>query len=201
MSASVEPEAKESREKRPRAAQRIQEAAKELFYRHGIRATGIEEVCRVADATKMSLYRAFSSKDALVAAILEEDGQEMECIMDGVCQCTATPREKLNRLVEVMCEMIAQPGQRGCPLLLAQSEFPDSDHPTHRIVAEVKARKRAKMVQMAQEAGAKDPAAFADAMSIMMEGSWFTLPFMGVERTTKAFRLATSALFRDQLPA
>ena len=41
-----------------------------LFERQGIRATGVEEVCRVAEATKMSLYRTFPSKDALVAAIL-----------------------------------------------------------------------------------------------------------------------------------
>ena len=53
---------------RPKAAQRIQIAAKDLFYRQGIRATGVEEVCRVAEATKMSLYRAYPSKDALVAS-------------------------------------------------------------------------------------------------------------------------------------
>ena len=58
---------------RPKAAQRIQSAAKDLFYRQGIRATGVEEVCRVAEATKMSLYRAYPSKDALVAAILADD--------------------------------------------------------------------------------------------------------------------------------
>ena len=55
---------------KPKAAERIQEAARELFERQGIRATGVEEVCRVAGATKMSLYRAYPSKDALVAAIL-----------------------------------------------------------------------------------------------------------------------------------
>src|SRR4028118_902697 len=58
---------------RPKAAERIQTAAKGLFYRQGIRATGVEEVCRAAEATKMSLYRSYPSKDALVAAILEED--------------------------------------------------------------------------------------------------------------------------------
>src|SRR5918993_61850 len=56
-----------------RAAQRVHDAAKDLFYRQGIRATGVEEVCRAARATKMSLYRAYPSKDALVAAILCAD--------------------------------------------------------------------------------------------------------------------------------
>ncbi|RVT91799.1 TetR/AcrR family transcriptional regulator [Rhodovarius crocodyli] len=200
MSASVETEATESREKRPRAAQRIQEAAKELFYKNGIRATGIEEVCRAADATKMSLYRAFSSKDALIAAILEEDGQEMECLMDDVCQCNATPRQKLERMIDMVCDMARQPGQRGCPLLLAQSEFPEPHHPAHRIVADVKARKRARMAQMAADAGAQEPVVFADALGIMMEGAWFTLPFMGAERTEAGLRAAAAALFKAHLP-
>jgi AcrR family transcriptional regulator len=200
MSASVETEVTESREKRPRAAQRIQEAAKELFYKNGIRATGIEEVCRAADATKMSLYRAFSSKDALIAAILEEDGQEMECLMDDVCQCNAPPRQKLERMIDIVCEMARQPGQRGCPLLLAQSEFPEPHHPAHRIVADVKARKRARMAQMAADAGAEEPVVFADALGIMMEGAWFTLPFMGAERTEAGLRAAAAALFKAHLP-
>ena len=62
----------------PKAAQRIQSAAKDLFYRQGIRATGVEEVCRVAEATKMSLYRTYPSKDALIAAILQEDAAEWD---------------------------------------------------------------------------------------------------------------------------
>src|SRR5260370_6786928 len=49
---------------------RILAAAGELFYRHGIRAVGVEAIAEAAGTNKMTLYRHFSSKDALVAEYL-----------------------------------------------------------------------------------------------------------------------------------
>src|SRR5271155_253643 len=52
------------------AADRIREAARDLFYRQGIRAVGVDEIVARAGVTKPSLYRSFASKDALAAACL-----------------------------------------------------------------------------------------------------------------------------------
>src|SRR6266481_1697717 len=52
----------------PRA--RILAAAGELFYRHGIRAVGVEAIAEAAGTNKMTLYRHFESKDELVAEYL-----------------------------------------------------------------------------------------------------------------------------------
>ena len=49
---------------------RIRQSARELFYREGIRAVGVDEIVNRAGVTKPSLYRSFSSKDALAAAYL-----------------------------------------------------------------------------------------------------------------------------------
>ncbi len=53
------------------AAQRVFEAARDLFYQRGIRAVGVEEIVCEAGVTKPSLYRNFASKDDLVVACLE----------------------------------------------------------------------------------------------------------------------------------
>ena len=42
----------------------------ELFYRHGIRAVGVEAIAEAAGTNKMTLYRHFASKDELVAEYL-----------------------------------------------------------------------------------------------------------------------------------
>ena len=76
---------------RPKAAERIQTAAKDLFHRQGIRATGVEEVCRAAEATKMSLYRAYPSKDALVAAIICEDAAAYDAWFRDATAHAASP--------------------------------------------------------------------------------------------------------------
>src|SRR6516162_3561925 len=52
----------------PRA--RILAAAGELFYRHGIRAAGVESIAEAAGTNKMTLYRHFASKDELIAEYL-----------------------------------------------------------------------------------------------------------------------------------
>src|ERR1700726_77263 len=55
----------------PRA--RILAAAGELFYRHGIRAVGVESIAEAAGTNKMTLYRHFTSKDELVAEYLRQE--------------------------------------------------------------------------------------------------------------------------------
>lgn len=51
--------------------QRILETAHRLFYREGIRATGIDTIIAEAGVTKVTFYRQFPSKDALIEAFLE----------------------------------------------------------------------------------------------------------------------------------
>ena len=48
--------------------ERILAIAAELFYRHGIRAVGVDSIAERAGTNKMTLYRHFASKDELVAA-------------------------------------------------------------------------------------------------------------------------------------
>lgn len=51
--------------------ERILAAAHGLFYRDGVRATGIDRVIAEAGVTKVTFYRQFPSKDDLVLAFLE----------------------------------------------------------------------------------------------------------------------------------
>ncbi len=60
-----------SGERKP-VRERILETASEMFYRNGIRAVGIDAIIARCGVAKMSLYRNFPSKDALVAAWLED---------------------------------------------------------------------------------------------------------------------------------
>src|SRR5437870_11970786 len=50
--------------------ERILSVAADLFYRHGIRAVGVESIAEAAGTNKMTLYRHFASKDELVAEYL-----------------------------------------------------------------------------------------------------------------------------------
>ncbi|MFD2498352.1 TetR/AcrR family transcriptional regulator [Rhizorhabdus histidinilytica] len=68
------------------AATRVFEAARDLFYHRGIRAVGVDEIVCKAGVTKPSLYRAFASKDDLIAACLEESGRESRAALESVLE-------------------------------------------------------------------------------------------------------------------
>jgi AcrR family transcriptional regulator len=52
------------------ARERLLRSAHDLFYRDGIRATGVDRVIAAAGVTKVTFYRHFPSKDDLIRAFL-----------------------------------------------------------------------------------------------------------------------------------
>lgn len=57
------------------ARERVLETAGGLFYRYGFRAVGIDTVIAKSGVAKMTLYKHFPSKDALIAAYLERSNE------------------------------------------------------------------------------------------------------------------------------
>ena len=55
-----------------------------LFYRHGIRAVGVEAIAEAAGTNKMTLYRHFASKDELVAEYFAPVGAEGGGVLGAV---------------------------------------------------------------------------------------------------------------------
>jgi AcrR family transcriptional regulator len=54
------------------ARDRILLCAQQLFYQQGIRATGVDKVIAEAGVTKVTFYRHFPAKNALVVAFLQQ---------------------------------------------------------------------------------------------------------------------------------
>lgn len=184
---------------RPKASERIQEAARELFERQGIRATGVEEVCRVAGATKMSLYRAYPSKDALVASILAEDAAEHDAWIRTSLAQAETPAGRLRALIEAFAVEVAEPGVCGCPMLLAQAEFRDPEHPTYKVVAEFKRGSRDRIRDLAEQAAARDPDSLADELAAAIEGAIAARSYLGEARAADALRRTGALLIEAAL--
>jgi AcrR family transcriptional regulator len=66
----------------PPPRERILQAARELFYRDGINAVSVDAIASAAGTNKMTLYRQFASKDALISAYLGELAAEGEAIWE-----------------------------------------------------------------------------------------------------------------------
>src|ERR1051326_4306389 len=76
--------------------ERIVAAACDLFYRHGIRAVGVEAIAEAGGTNKMTLYRHFSSKDELVAECLRRVGAKADALWDRIAADQDRKSTRLN---------------------------------------------------------------------------------------------------------
>ncbi|WP_350308704.1 TetR/AcrR family transcriptional regulator [Sanguibacter hominis] len=88
--------------------------ADDLFYRRGIQTVGMDELRTAAGVSLKRLYSEFSSKDAIVQAVLERrTGIWQECVASRVDAAT-TPRDKLLAIYDYLVEWTADEEFRGC---------------------------------------------------------------------------------------
>ncbi len=162
------------RRKAEETRERLLEAADELFYREGIRATGVDAVAERSGVTKMTLYSYFASKDELVAAYLEErDRRWRESLKRRLAEYEDS-REKLLAVFDAYREWLISGGLRGCAYINCAAEFPEREHPTREIVREHKAGFRRRLAELTAEAGVVDPEGLAERLFFLLEGSYVT---------------------------
>lgn len=105
------------------ARERILVTAHELFYRDGIRATGIDRVILEAGVAKLTFYRHFPSKDDLVRSFLAYRHERwLAWLVDALGRHGARPGGGLAPLAAAMGEWFADPAFRGCAFINAVAE-------------------------------------------------------------------------------
>lgn len=117
--------------KRTDPRERILKVADRLFYADGVHATGTEKIMSVAEVAKATFYRHFESKDALVLAYLENRDR---ALWDYLSR--PAPPKDLREALTKFEQMASWPEITGCPFLRIASEYPDTDHPYHRLAIE-----------------------------------------------------------------
>ena len=94
--------------------ERILNAARELFYRHGIRAVGVETIAEAAATNKMTLYRHFGSKDELIAAYLTQLAKEGDEVWEALARDhPGDPNAQLEGWVRYVEQVLTDGGERG----------------------------------------------------------------------------------------
>jgi AcrR family transcriptional regulator len=150
------------------ARDKILSAARSLFYREGIHATGVERVAQEAGVSKRTMYQHFPSKTQLVEAYLrgihESGGMPNEKAVDTV---GASPR---NRLLAIF-DSPPTDRFRGCPFHNAAVEAADHMPGVHGVVHEHKLQFITRLTEVAEEAGAKDPYQLGHQLAVLFEGA------------------------------
>ena len=183
MSAKVAESARAEAGGKPRVRDRIFETACNLFYRHGIRAVGVDAIASEAGTNKMSFYRSFPSKDDLVAEYLRDQEHGYFAWWDEmIAPYAGDPRRQLEALFEGYLDLArfkakADSGcktSRGCALGNAAVEIPENNELLGSIVHAYKTEIRRRLRKLAREVGARDAETLGDALMLLMEGGYYT---------------------------
>lgn len=112
------------------ARARILLTAQALFYREGIRATGVDKLIAEAGVTKVTFYRHFPSKDDLIRAFLAYRherwmGWFKEALARGRALQSPTEQQKdpLAPVARALAEWFETPGFRGCAFINTVAEL------------------------------------------------------------------------------
>jgi AcrR family transcriptional regulator len=156
-----------------RARERILDTAYDLFSRHGIRAVGVDRIVAESGVAKMSLYRHFHSKDALVLSFLQEREQRWTnaWLRAEVESRADAPAARMLAIFDVFGEWFAIDDFEGCTFINVLLEFDDRGSPVRQASVEHLRNIRSFLSQLASEAGATDPDALAHQWHILMKGS------------------------------
>ncbi|RVC62949.1 TetR/AcrR family transcriptional regulator [Mesorhizobium sp.] len=164
----------------PKAADKILDVARDLFYREGIRAIGVDEIVKRAGVTKPSLYRSFPSKDELAASYLRKyDLEFWERFDEAVDAHPGDPRAQIVAFLTRVGKRTQKPDYRGCGMTNAAVEYPDHSHPA-RIVSEAnKQELRRRLRAMASAMGAVDADTLGDGLLLLIEGAYISGQLFG----------------------
>lgn len=158
--------------------------AAELFYRDGIRATGVDTVAASAGVAPPTLYRLFATKDDLVAAYTERCSAAYQNRLGAITAPTAgTARQRLLAVFTIFTEDAVSDPCRGCPFLLVLAEYPDPASPAHaRAVAHktwVRELLQQLVRELADESPISDPGSLAEQLAVIADGVYGSAQALG----------------------
>lgn len=106
--------------------QRLLDAADALVFVHGIAATPVDQVLERAGCSPATLYRAYGSKEGLVAAALERRHADWLSVWDEAVAAAEDDRGRLLAVFDALDTFRARPeGARWCAFLGTAAEYPD----------------------------------------------------------------------------
>lgn len=104
---------------------RLLDAADELLFTHGVTGTPVDRILERAGVSPATMYRAYASKEDLVAAALDRRHQEWLTVWDAAVDRAGDDRTRLLAVFDALEEFHARSGARWCAFLGTAAEYAD----------------------------------------------------------------------------
>jgi AcrR family transcriptional regulator len=182
--------------------QRLMDAAFTRFYRDGFRNVGIDQILAEVGISKTAFYKHFESKEDLMVAALEHQHQKLESDFRRLIREVGgeSPLAQLHALFDAVENILESERFQGCVFVNASIEFPLPHEPAHVAAAKSKAAIEWLVRETAQRAGADDPAALAQELTLIMEGAYVTRHVSGNPATINIARRLGERAIATHIP-
>ena len=177
------------------ARERIIDSAERLFYRHGVRAVGIDRIIAEAGVAKMTLYNHFKSKDELILSVLIHREDVFDRFLDERCEhYMQRGKDPLAAFFATLKEWFESPGFRGCSFINAAVELADEGHPASQFSKEHKAKFRGRIKKAILDSVGKVGSRFTASVALLIEGAIVTAVVDGNPEAAVTARKAADVL-------
>lgn len=177
----------------PSPRDRILLTAHDLFYRDGLRSTGIDRIIAESGVAKLTFYRCFPSKYALIRTFLDYRHERwMAWFVDALGRHGATAGGGLAPLAPTLAEWFADPLFRGCAFINAAAELGATQPGVTQIVQNHK--KDMRQVIAGLLPNGPDQQATAGAAALAVDGAIVRAQMEGGEAALAGLRVLLDAL-------
>ncbi len=109
-----------------------------LFAAHGYHAVGIDRIIAESGAAKMTMYKYFPSKTALILAVLTERDRRFRESLFSFVEGFELPAEKIQAVFTWHDRWLNESNFNGCMFINAAAEYPDIQDAVHRLAIQHK---------------------------------------------------------------
>jgi AcrR family transcriptional regulator len=186
---------------RPSKREELVQKALVIFYREGFHAAGMDLLSEETGISKTTMFKHFRTKEDLILAVLRLRDENFRNWIFRRMQQAGAPRAQLLAMFDALAEWFGEADYRSCMFIKASSEYPDPMHPVHALSAEHKRLLFIKVRELAEQAGAGDPALLARQLLLLKEGAIVTAHLGHEKNPAGDAKLAAKLLIDAAIPA
>mgnify|MGYP006282950329 FL=1 len=175
---------------------RLLATAERLFDAEGFHATGIDRIVAEAGVVRMTLYKHFASKEALIAAVLRARHDRFMAAVDAAT-AAAEPGAVTLALVDAHGRWLAGESPNGCFMVKAMGEFAAHAPAVHAAAVQAKQDLLDRLAAALERDGLGGEATLARRLLLVLEGGTIAVPVTGVDATLADTRALATRLLDD----
>jgi AcrR family transcriptional regulator len=180
---------------RARTEARLLDAADELFFVHGAVATPVDAVLERAGVSPATLYRAYGSKEGLIAAALERRQRSWLDAWDDAIAQAPDDRARLLAVFDALDHFRDKPaGARWCAFLGTAAEYAEPSPVLAAAIRRDTDDLRTRLTALAQPVAGSDAVTLAEALLLVVSGDLAMRLRVGSPADTRTARTVAEAV-------